>query len=628
MASQQNELAAAFALHQQGDLAGAERQYRSLLRAAPDNPDPLYLLGMLCLDTGRAGIAAGHFGDAVRAAAAQGRVVDPEWRLAHGSALQRDDKQQAALAVFDEVLAGDPNSVNGLFCRATALQALGRLDESIETSMGLLARAPDHAEAAYNLGILLRDTGRPALAALALRRTTLLDPEHADGQRAMEALGKTTTPARVSDIKLQIVLGRELVKLLLRSSRAGEAEATLTKLLKNFPEDLVLLSQFFFLRLSQGNYTEAKKYAVRALKIDPAFPPNHLNIAMAERYSGDKGRIADMEKLLAGNNVPPDGLVALHFALAGRYGSLENHRQSFTHYLAGNSAQRKILAKRGAGYDREAVDRSVDRTIANSPRDIFNGPVGSDSELPIFIVGMPRSGTTLIEQILASHPHIGAGGELSDINNAAGRLHDIQGSPDNQPDEGALRRIAAHYLGRLREIDPQALRVTDKLPGNYRNLGLIGRLFPNARVIHCRRNPIDNCLSCFLQNFGAEGLSWSSDFGDLVHRYKSYRRLMGHWRDAFPGRFLDIDYEQIVADQERQSRRLIEFAGLDWDDACLDFHKSERAVLTASHTQVREPIYKTSIGRWRRYGDAVAPLVEGLGEFLDEPEAAGGRSAT
>lgn len=629
----QSKLADAFELHKKGDFTAAERQYRALLRPAPNHPDLLYLMGMLCLDTGRAGMSAGFFDRAIRAAAAQGRKIDPEWRLALGAAWQRDGKHEAALAAFDEVLADNPKSIDGLFCKATTLQDLERPGDAVEIYRALLDIEPRHAEAAGNMGIALRDTKRPENAILALRKAVLLKPDYADAWRALAFVLNDSIWAEdaveafrraVELLPEDIELCTALSAALARTNRVEEAEAILAPLVDRFPGDPLLASQRALARLYNGDHAGATKYAKRALAIDPRLPAAHLSLALAERHSGDEKRIADMEGLLAHGDIKPDGLAYLHFALAGRYGTLENHRRSFEHYMAGNAAKRDFLADRGAGYDRQADDKAVDRIIANNPREVFTGPPGSDSALPVFIIGMPRSGTTLSEQILASHPQIGGGGELSDIGNAVRRLRETQGYPENPPGETALQRIAAHYLKRLREVDSGALRVTDKLPGNYRNLGLIGRLFPNAQVIHCRRNPIDNCLSCFLQDFGAAGLSWSFDLGDLVHQYKSYRRLMDHWREVFPGRFLEIDYEQIVADQEGQSRRLIAFTGLGWDDSCLRFHETKRAVVTASHSQVRQPIYNTSVGRWKRYGDALAPLVDGLAEFLDGPEAAEG----
>lgn len=623
----QNKLAAAWALHEKGDLAKAERQYRSLLRAAPKHPDLLYLMGMLCLDTERSSMAAGFLDRAIRAAETEGRKVDPEWRLTHGTAIQREGDQEAALVLFERACADDPKSVNALFCKGTALQALERLDDAIEAYKTLLDLEPHHAEAAYNIGITLRDAKKPDIAIVALRKAAMLKPDYIDALRALAALledsgwredavpiFRKVCQMLPEDIGVHVAASRVLI----HTGRVDEAEALLAPLLEKHPDHPTLLNQFSSLRLYQGDNAEARRLAEKSLKINPELPGAHLSLSMAERNAGDKGRIAAMETLLVSKEHTNEGLVALHFGLAGRYESLKDYETSLEHFLKGNAAKRNILVDKGVGYDREVEDRIVSRICETSPRDVFDGPTGSDSVLPVFIVGMPRSGTSLTEQILASHPLIGGGGELSDMGNATKRLRDVLGYPRNPPTGTALQRIAKMYLKRLREVDSQALRVTDKMPGNYHLLRLIAQTFPNARVIHCRRNAIDNCLSCFMQNFGAEGLSWSFDLEDLAHQYKSYRRLMEHWREVLPINVLEINYEETVADQEGQSRKLIDFVGLDWDDACLDFHKTQRAVVTASHSQVRRPMYNTSVGRWKRYGDGLAPLVEGLAEFLDE----------
>ena len=623
----QNKLAAAYALHEKGDLAKAEKQYRALLRATPKHPDLLYLLGMLCLDTERSSMAAGFLDRAIRAAEGEGREVDPEWRLAHGTAIQRDGDHEAALAIFERVHADDPKSVNALFCKGTALQALERLDEATEAYKTLLDLDTQHAEAAYNIGITLRDAKNPEIAIIALRKAAMLKPDYVDALRALASLLEDSgwrEDAVPVYRKLSRMLPEEIgvqvaaSRVLILTGRVDEAEALLVPLLEQHPDHPMLINQYSSLRLYQGDHEEAKRLALRGLEINPKLPAIHLSLTMAERNAGDKERIAEMEALLEETEHNEDGLVALHFGLAGRYGSLKDYEESLGHYLKGNAAKRKSLDDKGFAYQRDIEDKMTARIIETSPREVFDGPTGSDSELPVFIVGMPRSGTSLTEQILASHPLIGGAGELSDMANAGKRMRDVLGYPRNPPTETALRRIAEMYLKRLREVDARALRVTDKMPGNYRTLRLIAHTFPNARVIHCRRNPIDNCLSCFMQNFGAEGLSWAFDLEDLAHQYKSYRQFMDHWREVLPLRMLEIDYEETVADQEGQSRKLIEFVGLDWDDACLDFHKTERAVVTASHSQVRQPIYNTSVGRWKRYGDGLAPLVEGLAEIIGD----------
>jgi len=229
---------------------------------------------------------------------------------------------------------------------------------------------------------------------------------------------------------------------------------------------------------------------------------------------------------------------------------------------------------------------------------------------------MPRSGTSLVEQILACHPKVAGAGELLDIGKAAFELGLHQGKkfPDSmlQATDDGLRRAAAAYADRLDAVSPDALRVTDKTPVNYLFLGFVQNLFPNARVIHCVRHPLDTCLSNYFQNFAGLGIPFSYDLGDLAVYYNDYLKVMEHWRTHASIRMLDVVYEELVTDQERVCREMVDFLGLDWDPACLQFHQSERVVATASHAQVRRPMYRSSIGRFRHYEPWIGSLIEAI----------------
>ena len=235
---------------------------------------------------------------------------------------------------------------------------------------------------------------------------------------------------------------------------------------------------------------------------------------------------------------------------------------------------------------------------------------GSSSERPVLIVGMMRSGTTLIEQILASHPDVRAGDELPFWN--ARRLKLRIGSGGKLA-LAAAKETIRDYLDTLNGISSEASRVTDKMPHNFLLLGLIHILFPKARIIHCRRNPVDTCLSIYFTRF-AKDHDFTYDRSAIVFFYKEYRRLMAHWRRVLPGdRFLEIDYEQLIGDQETTTRTVLNFCGLEWNDACLAFHRTERSIRTASSWQARQPIYRTSAARWRRY----EPWLGEFRELLD-----------
>ena len=236
----------------------------------------------------------------------------------------------------------------------------------------------------------------------------------------------------------------------------------------------------------------------------------------------------------------------------------------------------------------------------------------------MFIVGMPRSGTSLVEQIIASHPRAFGAGELNDIGRMARELPVLVNTARPYPE--ALDRLtpdivdtlAGRYLGALSARAPDAARVTDKMPFNMLWLGLIAKLFPNARVIHCRREAMDNCLSCYFQLFN-QGLRFSYDLAHLGRVYRQHERLMAHWQACLPLSMLTVDYETLVADPENQTRRLIAFTGLEWDAGCLDFHRTERDVRTASVWQVRQPVYQSSVARWRAYEPWLGSLQAALG---------------
>ncbi|MBE9552388.1 MAG: sulfotransferase, partial [Proteobacteria bacterium] len=279
-----------------------------------------------------------------------------------------------------------------------------------------------------------------------------------------------------------------------------------------------------------------------------------------------------------------------------------DYGEAFSWYRRGNDVRGRVLAAQGMQYNPARHDSRVDRIIASfGPTAFAGGDRGSYSQQPVFIVGMPRSGTSLVEQILSSHADIAGGGELALVGEEVTRLSMFEGYPERRPDGAVLRQFADRYIGHLSHVGPGKNYVTDKKPANFLHLGLIALAFPNARVIHCRRDRRDVCLSCYFQNFVGPGQAFSYDMENLAHFHDAYLRIMAHWREVLPLRIAEIDYETLVADQEAETRRLLTFLECDWDPACLDFHRNRRPVVTASHTQVRRPIYTGSVGRWRNY---------------------------
>jgi hypothetical protein len=342
-----------------------------------------------------------------------------------------------------------------------------------------------------------------------------------------------------------------------------------------------------------------------------------VNLACITKADRGDTMIARMADLLRENKLSAPKRWALHFGVGKRFDDLAAYDDAFAHYRAANE-----LKGGAAAFDPADWEQDISRIMATFSRRFFSERpgLGNDSQRPIFVVGMPRSGTSLVEQFLASHPEIAGAGELNDFFLIAGNLSAILGTDIPYPasaeliDEEAAHRLARGYLDHLRELAPDAKRVADKLPGNFLRLGLIALLFPRARVIHCRRDPVDVCLSCYFQNFD-ERHFYSHDLANLGRYYRQYERLMAHWRATLTLPMLEVSYEALTADPEGVAREMIGFCDLEWDDRCLTYHERDHPIMTASVWQARQPVYRTSVQRWKRYEKHLGPLLQALEEM-------------
>ncbi len=334
-----------------------------------------------------------------------------------------------------------------------------------------------------------------------------------------------------------------------------------------------------------------------------------------------------MERLL-GARWARDGVQStLHFGLAHYYDGLKDYARAAGHAVAANARHQAHKAERGWHYEPPEYAAWCEALMAAFTPAFFarTRDHGDPSAVPVFIVGMPRSGTTLTEQILASHARVHGVGERNFAARAFGALPRALGRPPGTAPVACLadltpeltRHLAAAHLEALQGLvrkagraDTEVLHIVDKMPDNYSLLGWIITAFPKARIIHCRRDVRDIALSCWMTQF--KEIRWAFDLGHLAERIIAYQRLMTHWQRVLPVPMLEIDYEETVADQAGQTHRLLDFLDLPWDPACLEFHKGERLVRTASVTQVREPVYRRSVERWRRYEAMLAPLLERL----------------
>jgi tetratricopeptide (TPR) repeat protein len=363
-----------------------------------------------------------------------------------------------------------------------------------------------------------------------------------------------------------------------------------------------------------GRFDEARQFYYQALELDPDKPTLHAGLLGLEERSVMLERLERIEKLYLTPDIDMEGKLALAFALA-KFLEREGEYQKAFHYLEeGNRLKR-------ASFDFSQEEESASFELIKST---FTGEFcaqrsgyGAAGEMPIFILGMPRSGTTLTEQILASHPQVSGAGELTILRRSVSARCAPVGFAQ-YPEavakwgEEDFNALGEEYLQKLQKYSEGEERVTDKMPHNFLMLGMIHLAIPNAKVIHCRRDPMDNCLSIFKQDFKSTH-KYAYDLEELGNHYRRYTDLMQHWQDALPeGAVFDLQYEEMVADQEGVSRKLLEFCGLPWDDNCLRFHETERAVLTASQSQVRKEIYSDSVELWRRYEEQLQPLIKAL----------------
>lgn len=531
----------------------AEAACRKAIDLAPGYPDALNNLAISLTEQGRLDEAAEACEEAI-----QSRPDFPPVRITLGNLRRRQGRLEEAVEAYKEAVALSPGNALAQGSLGAALREAGRLEEAEAACRRAAEQAPHQAEAWVVLGtvLLARNDGEGALEAF--RRAVHLNPGHAE--------------ARLDLAAALYRLGRAEESL-----EAYRAAAGISAAAARARDGLGVVL------LAAGRLKEAREAFREALELDPHLAATWYNLSSA----GEKLTPADqtaMESLLKEAALPDKARSALHFALGDLHDRAGQPAEAFEHYRRGNELRHAV-------FDADGHDRRVEAIMAAFPARAFAGWTREGaSELPIFVVGMPRSGTSLVEQIAASHPAVFGAGELDAI-------------ADLEPED------AAAHLARLQALAPGAARVVDKTPGNFMHLGAIARMFPGARVIHCRRDARDTALSCFQQNFAA-GHAWTASFAGIARYHTAYLRLMAHWREVLPLPLLEIAYEDLVADPEGQSRRLVEFLGLPWDPACLDFHKTDRLVRTASAAQVRQPVHKGSVGRWKAYAPFVSDWPE------------------
>jgi tetratricopeptide (TPR) repeat protein len=510
-----------------------------------------------------------------------------------------------------------------LLQRGLELQQSGKLKEAEYFYQLVLRDNPDHPEALNLLGTLASKAKNHAVAIECLTKAVAVQPGNIfyrnnlgyclnAARKSREAIPHFQKAIAANPRMLEPLVGLGNAHRFL--GEGEEAEKVLRRALQLSPDNKRITSALAEVLIDLGRIKEGAEIYRAILAKEPENVGAIAGLASAREAGGEEGDLERFEFALQDETLEPKKQAALHNALGQIYDQQKKPREAFIHFMKMNEIE-------NADFSLASFRKHIDETIALFTPFFFmskNG-FGDMSERPLLVVGMPRSGTTLTEQILSSHPLIEGAGELSEMNklcDAAVQSHRRRQSLADLTDQ-KCKKLAARYLAELDRHSRTASRVVDKMPHNFMQLGFIALLFPKARIIHCRRDPMDNCLSIYTHRFNAAH-GYSTDMKTLGLYYREYRRLMDHWRKVLPLRMFELQYEEMIADQEAMSRKLIDFAGLEWDDACLSFHETERTVRTLSRWQVRQPIYTSSVKRWKKYDEFLGPLKEGLGDLVDE----------
>ncbi len=654
-------LETALQFHRSGNLQQAESLYLQILQIDPQHADALHLRGVIALQVGRHDLAIEQIRAALRtrpdfsqahgnlgiALAASGRLQDavasfrqavqlkPDSAGAHinlGNALRRLGKPAEALASLQEALRLMPNSVEALGNLGIALQDLGRLDEAVARHQQALRLKPDCADTSSNLGNALRAQGKLDEAIGHYQQALRLKPENAEAYNnlgnALQDQGKLEEA--ISHYQQALRLKPDHAEAFSNLGNALQGQGKLEESLTCHQRALSLRPDFPMARCSLGGVLQqlgdvaGSEQAYRAVLRDY---PRHAE-ALGQLANLLRGKLpaadrAVIEQCLADTGLSHVDRSRLLFGLAQVCDAKGEYEQAAAGLRQANALTLESQRRMGQGYNGDEYVRFIDKVIAAFTPAFFERVrgFGLETQRPVFIVGLPRSGTTLTEQILAAHSQVFGAGELD-----LGRDDFLFLEKQSADRSGfttltglqreTVRMLAQRHLDQLETLNRTAARVVDKMPENYIFLGLLAALFPKAKFIHCRRDLRDVAVSCWMTNLVF--CRWANDAEHIVSRFREYQRLMVHWRSALPVSLLEIDYEETVTDLPAVARRLVEWCGLDWEPACLTFHEGMRPVRSASVTQVRQPVYTRSVGRWRNYERELGSLFASLAPLLEK----------
>jgi Flp pilus assembly protein TadD len=591
---------------------------RQALEIDPKLAHALNNVGIVHFERGEFDEAVVHYRRAIAQA--------PDFAEAHsnlGNALRAKKKYAEALRAYQDALRLRPTYGDALNNLGTTLRDMGRRDQAETVYRRALSLNPSDPSVLNNLALALKENEQLDEANTLLTRSLLVNPNNPRTLTYLALVKLEQKQFADAEIAAQRALALadedpdalNAMGLVRFEQQNSEAALALFRRAVGLKPDLAdAHNNIGNILKENGQLAAASEAYERAVELEPHQEAYYVNLADSKTFAPGDAHLAAMERLL-GASSSGTARSRLNFALAKAYDDLGRIDDAFACMREGNALKRERVA-----YDEPAMLRLFDRIGSIVDRKLLEAKAGNEygSSLPVFIVGMPRSGTTLVEQILASHPALYGAGELLDFNHLVDQMSDASGKffryPEDAPALTAsqLQALGKNYVDGLRCRAPSATRVTNKMPANFLFLGLIHLALPGARIIHVQRDPRDTCLSCYSKLFTAEQ-NFAYDLGELGRYYRKYAELMAHWRDVLPdGAMLEIRYEDVIADLDGSARRIVDYCGLDWDPGCILFHEARRPVRTASASQVRRPIYRTSEGRWRAYKNHLGPALSVL----------------
>ncbi len=615
----QDQISALINLYRSGQLTKAEQACRELLQSYPRSSMVLSLLGAVLQDLGQLEQAVKSFEKAIQ--------LKPDYAEAYynrGSALQKLGQLVEAVKSFDRAIQIKPDFVEAFSNRGNALRKLGQLEAAMKSYDKAIQIKPDFANAYSNRGTALHDLGQLEDAIKSYDKAIQIKPDFAEAHNArgtaLDDLGqwKAAVKSFAKAIQLKPDYADAWYNRGIALQKLGQLEAAM----ESYDKAIQIRPDFVKAYSIRGNALQelgqleaAMKSYEKAIQIKPDFAEAHHHLSMLKEFQANDAQIGLMEGLFTDSERREFDHKHLCFALAKVYEDLGEYDKSFDYLEEGNRLHKKELDY-NIDHDRRLIARIRGIFTAGSLA-LEVAPDGNASIQPLFIVGMPRSGTSLVEQILASHSKVHGAGELLSMDKLVSpilsKLPDQIVSQDkSQLSLNEIKRVHDGYLEQLTALKVPEKIITDKMPLNFRWIGFILSAFPEAKIIHLNRDPRATCWSIYKHYFSKSN-GYANDLGNLVEFYKLYADLMSFWRERFPNAIYDLCYEELTENQEQETRELLTYCDLHWEKQCLDFHRTKRTVQTMSAAQIRKKMYQGSSEAWRNYAVHLQPLIKVLG---------------